>query len=64
VTAPTVLQSLREFAIWSAGGTLPDFGATAAIRPKKPDEKTTVASDNTLNQDEQDAQRLGAAQGG
>jgi len=64
VTAPTVLQSLREFAIWAAGGTLPEFGATSAVRPNKPDEKTTVASDGTLNQDEQDAQRLGAAQGG
>lgn len=64
VTAPTVLQGLREFTIWSAGGTLPQFDATAARRPNKPDEKTTVASDGTLNQDEQDAQRLGVAQGG
>jgi arylsulfatase A-like enzyme len=64
ITAPTVLQSLREFAIWSAGGTLPEFGASSAIRPNKPDEKTTVANDGTLNQDEQDAQRLGTAQGG
>ncbi|MBS1869954.1 MAG: sulfatase-like hydrolase/transferase [Actinobacteria bacterium] len=64
VTAPTVLQSIREFAIWSAGGTLPEFGHTSALRPNKPDEKTTVASDGTLNQDEQDAQRLGVAQGG
>lgn len=64
VTAPTVLQGLREFAIWSAGGTLPEFDATNAVRPNKPDEKTTVASDGTLNQDEQDAQRLGVAQGG
>jgi arylsulfatase A-like enzyme len=64
VTAPTVLQSFREFAIWSAGGTLPEFDATSAVRPNKPDEKTTVAGDGTLNQDEQDAQRLGVAQGG
>jgi arylsulfatase A-like enzyme len=64
VTAPTVLQGLREFAIWSAGGTMPEFGATNAVRPNKPDEKTTVASDGTLNQDEQDAQRLGVAPGG
>jgi arylsulfatase A-like enzyme len=64
VTAPTVLQSLKEYTIWTAGGTLPEFGATSAVRPNKPDEKTTVASDGTLNQDEQDAQRLGVAQGG
>jgi len=64
VTAPTVLQSIREFAIWAAGGTLPEFGHASALRPNKPDEKTTVASDGTLNQDEQDAQRLGVAQGG
>jgi len=64
VTAPTPLQSLREFAIWAAGGTLPDFGPTAAIRPRKPDEKTSVADDGTLNSDEQDNQRLGVAQGG
>jgi arylsulfatase A-like enzyme len=64
VTAPTVLQGLRQFAIWTAGGTLPRFGDVSAVRPLKPDEKTTVASDGTLNQDEQDAQRLGVSQGG
>jgi arylsulfatase A-like enzyme len=64
VTAPTVLQGLKEYAIWTAGGTLPEFGATSAVRPNKPEEKTTVAGDGTLNQDEQDAQRLGFAQGG
>jgi len=64
VDAPTVLQSLKEYAIWTAGGTLPQFGTTSAVRPNKPDEKTTVAGDGTLNQDEQDAQRLGVAQGG
>jgi arylsulfatase A-like enzyme len=64
VTAPTVLQGLREFTIWSAGGTLPEFGPSSAVRPNKPEEKTTVANDGTLNQDEQDAQRLGVAQGG
>ena len=64
VTAPTVLSGLKEYAIWTAGGTLPEFGATSAVRPKKPKEKTTVASDGTLNQDEQDAQRLGTVQGG
>jgi arylsulfatase A-like enzyme len=64
VTAPTVLQGLKEYAIWTAGGTLPEFGATSAIRPHKPEEKTTVANDGTLNQDEQDAQRLGVSPGG
>lgn len=64
VDAPTVLQSLKQYAIWTAGGTLPEFGATSAVRPNKPNEKTSVASDGTLNQDEQDAQRLGVAQGG
>jgi len=64
VDAPTVLQSLKQYAIWTAGGTLPEFGATSAVRPNKPTEKTSVASDGTLNQDEQDAQRLGVAQGG
>jgi arylsulfatase A-like enzyme len=64
VTAPTVLQGLREFTIWTAGGTLPRFDGVSAVRPLKPDEKTTVAGDGTLNQDEQDAQRLGVAQGG
>jgi arylsulfatase A-like enzyme len=63
VTAPTVLQGLRQFTIWTAGGTLPRFDATSAVRPLKPDEQTTVASDGTLDQDEQDAQRLGVAQG-
>ena len=64
VTAPTVLQGLKQYAIWTAGGTLPEFDATSAVRPKKPNEKTSVASDGTLNKDEQDAQRLGVAQGG
>jgi arylsulfatase A-like enzyme len=64
VTAPTVLQGLKEYAIWTAGGTLPEFGATSAVRPNKPTEKTSVAGDGTLDQDEQDAQRLGVAQGG
>jgi arylsulfatase A-like enzyme len=64
VDAPTVLGSLKQYAIWTAGGTLPEFGATSAVRPNKPTEKTSVASDGTLNQDEQDAQRLGVAQGG
>jgi arylsulfatase A-like enzyme len=64
VDAPTVLQSLKEYAIWAAGGTLPEFGATSAVRPNKPNESTSVADDNTLNQDDQDAQRLGVAQGG
>jgi arylsulfatase A-like enzyme len=64
VDAPTVLQSLKEYAIWTAGGTLPEFGASSAVRPNKPNESTSVADDNTLNQDDQDAQRLGVAQGG
>ena len=64
VTAPTVLQSLKQYAIWTAGGTLPEFGESSAVRPNKPTEKTSVASDGTLDQDEQDAQRLGVAQGG
>src|SRR6185312_5036768 len=64
VTAPTVLQGLREFTIWTAGGTLPQFGASSAVRPNKPDEQTTVADDGTLNQDEMDAERLGVTPGG
>jgi arylsulfatase A-like enzyme len=63
-TAPTVLQAIKEYVIWTAGGTLPEFGEDSAERPNKPDEKTTVASDGTLDQDEQDAQRLGVGQGG
>jgi arylsulfatase A-like enzyme len=64
VDSPTVLQGVKQYAIWSAGGTLPEFGATSALRPNKPKESTSVADDNTLNQDDQDAQRLGVAQGG
>jgi arylsulfatase A-like enzyme len=64
VDAPTVLQGLKEYAIWAAGGTLPEFGASSAVRPNKPNESSSVADDNTLNQDDQDAQRLGVAQGG
>lgn len=64
VTAPTVLQGLKEYAIWTAGGTMPEFDGVSAVRPRKPEEKTTVANDGTLNQDEQDAQRLGVSQGG
>jgi arylsulfatase A-like enzyme len=64
VTAPTVLQGLKQYAIWTAGGTLPEFGPTSAVRPNKPNESSSVADDNTLNQDDQDAQRLGVAQGG
>jgi arylsulfatase A-like enzyme len=63
VDSPTVLQGLKEYAIWTAGGTLPEFGATSAVRPNKPTEKTSVAGDGTLDQDEQDAQRLGVAGG-
>jgi arylsulfatase A-like enzyme len=64
VTAPTNLQSLKEYAIWTAGGTLPEFDATSAVRPNKPTESSNVADDGTLDQDDQDAQRLGIAQGG
>jgi arylsulfatase A-like enzyme len=64
VDAPTVLQGLKQYAIWTAGGTLPEFGPASAVRPQKPNESTSVADDNTLNQDDQDAQRLGVAQGG
>ena len=60
VDSPTILEELKRYALTAAGGTLPRFGATAAIRPLKPLESdTTLADDGTLNKDELDANRLG-----
>lgn len=60
VTAPTVLEELKRYAISAAGGTLPRFGATNVIRPLKPLESdNAIADDGTLNKDERDANRLG-----
>jgi hypothetical protein len=60
VVAPTIQEQLKRYAIAAAGGTLPRFGATAAIRPRPPLESTdAIADDGTLNSDERDASRLG-----
>jgi len=60
VEAPTILQGLKQYALAAAGGTLPQFGADAAIRPRKPLESdNAIADDGTLNKDERDANRLG-----
>jgi arylsulfatase A-like enzyme len=60
VDAPTILEELKRHALSAGGGTLPRFGASAAIRPLKPLENDNViADDGTLNKDERDANRLG-----
>jgi arylsulfatase A-like enzyme len=60
VEAPTILQGLKQYALTAAGGTLPRFSATAAVRPLKPrEDDDKVADDGTLNKDERDASQLG-----
>lgn len=59
VKSPTDLQRLRQFAIAAAGGTLPDFGDVAALRPPEPDSlDKKVADDGTLDEDEMEANEL------
>ncbi|HEY4279257.1 MAG TPA: sulfatase-like hydrolase/transferase [Conexibacter sp.] len=58
-TKPTVLESLWRHALNAAGGTLPDFSSTAAIRPKRERDDNQVPQDGTLtDSDEVDAQKL------
>ena len=59
VDSPTVLGSLKRYGIAMAGGTLPEFGDDAAIRPPAPrDKDKKVADDGTLDSDEQEANEL------
>jgi len=59
VDSPTVLESLKRYGIAMAGGTLPEFGDTAALRPPAPrDKDKKVADDGTLDSDEQEANEL------
>lgn len=59
VKSPTVLAELKRYALTAAGGTLPEFGDEAAIRPPKPrDQDKSVADDGTLDSDEQEANEL------
>ncbi|ADB54151.1 sulfatase [Conexibacter woesei] len=59
VKSPTVLEEMRRYALAAAGGTLPDFGDTAAIRPAQPDSlDKKVADDGTLDEDEAEANEL------
>jgi arylsulfatase A-like enzyme len=57
--SPTVLEELKRYALTAAGGTLPRFDDTEAIRPQEPnqlDEK--VADDGTLDSEDQKANEL------
>ncbi|MGB2711239.1 MAG: sulfatase [Conexibacter sp.] len=59
VDSPTILQTLKRYALTVAGGTLPEFGDDAAIRPPAPrDKDKRVADDGTLDSDEQEANEL------
>lgn len=59
VKSPTVLEELRRYALTAAGGTLPDFGDTSAVRPVQPDSlDKKVADDGTLDEDEAEANEL------
>jgi arylsulfatase A-like enzyme len=59
VDSPMVLQELKRYALATAGGTLPEFGDTAAERPPAPLAKDKkVADDGTLDSDEQEANEL------
>ncbi len=60
VDSPTILGELKRYALTAAGGTLPRFDATSAVRPAAPLEDTDkIADDGTLDADERDANRLG-----
>jgi hypothetical protein len=59
VKSPTVLAELKRYALTAAGGTLPQFGDEAAVRPPAPEDKDkAVADDGTLDEDEQEANEL------
>jgi arylsulfatase A-like enzyme len=59
VDSPTVLGELKRYGLAMAGGTLPEFGDDAAIRPPAPrDKDKKVADDGTLDSDEQEANEL------
>lgn len=59
VKSPTVLATMRRWALTAAGGTLPEFGDDEAIRPRQPkDLDKAVADDGTLDEDEQEANEL------
>jgi arylsulfatase A-like enzyme len=59
VKSPAVLQAIKRYALAAAGGTLPEFGDDAAIRPEPPREQNKqVADDGTLDEDEQEANEL------
>ncbi|HKG38246.1 MAG TPA: sulfatase-like hydrolase/transferase [Conexibacter sp.] len=59
VDSPTVLESLKRYGIAMAGGTLPEFGDDAALRPPAPrSQDKKVADDGTLDSDEQEANEL------
>jgi arylsulfatase A-like enzyme len=59
VRSPAVLAELKRYALATAGGTLPDFGDDAAIRPPAPlAQDKQVADDGTLDSDEQEANEL------
>lgn len=57
--SPTVLEEMRRYALTAAGGTLPDFGDSSAVRPADPNSlDKRVADDGTLDVDEQEANEL------
>lgn len=59
VKSPTVLSTLRRYALTAAGGTLPEFDEDSAFRPEPPEDKDkVVADDGTLDEDEQEANEL------
>jgi len=59
VKSPAVLAELKRYALAAAGGTLPEFGDDAAVRPEPPrDQDKAVADDGTLDEDEQEANEL------
>jgi arylsulfatase A-like enzyme len=59
VKSPAVLEQLKRYALSAAGGTLPEFDDTAALRPQPPrDQDKAVADDGTLDEDEQEANEL------
>ncbi len=59
VDSPTVLATMKRYALTAAGGTLPEFGDDAALRPPAPRAKDKkVADDGTLDEDDQEANEL------
>lgn len=59
VDSPTILETMKRYALTAAGGTLPEFGDDAALRPPAPrDQDKKVADDGTLDEDDQEANEL------